>query len=296
MIQYTSFERVEDLRKWWKENGARIATGVALSLIAIFGWQYWGSYYNTQAEKASQAYDTFVAAVGKPDVSQRGQDLLTDFPKSSYAILTALRLAKLATDNGDMATAIQRLKWVIGNSTLVALKDIARLRLAQVQFAAGQHTEAQKLLDDVTTASLTAERETLKGDFYLAGNDTGRARTAYATALAASGGDRLLQLKLDNLAVPILDSVVPAPPAPPPVSSASAQLKLPKAASVPVTPSKSMVESAPGAEPVSATEPVPIEEPASALPINSTEPAPAPGVNDVDAVSIPTSVPTLSGQ
>ena len=54
MIQYTSFERVEDLRKWWKENGARIATGVALSLIAIFGWQYWGSYYNTQAEKASQ--------------------------------------------------------------------------------------------------------------------------------------------------------------------------------------------------------------------------------------------------
>ena len=38
MIQYTSFERVEDLRKWWKENGARIATGVALSLIAILGF------------------------------------------------------------------------------------------------------------------------------------------------------------------------------------------------------------------------------------------------------------------
>ncbi len=303
MEQYTDDERVEDLRKWWTENGASIVVGIALGLIAIFGWQYWGSYRNAQAEKASQAYDAFVAAVGKPDANQRGQTLLTDFPKSSYAVLAALRLAKLAIDSGDPATAIQRLEWVIANATLDELKDIARLRLAQVRFAAGQPADAQKLLGNVTTASLTAEREPTQGDFYLADNDTARARTAYAAALAASSGSRLLQLKLDNLAAPTPESVVPAPPAPPPpVPAEPAQPELTKAAPVTVTPVEpvaepaSATEPAPVAEPTSATEPTPVVEPAPALPITPAEPAPAPAVNDGGAVSIPAPAPAPSGQ
>lgn len=292
MEQYTDDERVEDLRKWWKDNGASIVVGIALGLIAIFGWQYWGSYRNAQAEKASQAYDAFVAAVGKPDASQRGQAVLTDFPKSSYAVLAALRLAKLAMDSGDTATAIQRLEWVIGNAKLDELKDIARLRLAQARFAAGQPTEAQKLLDEVATASLTVEREALKGDFYLAGNDLARARTAYAAALAASNGNRLLQLKLDNLAAPTPDSVVPAPSAP--VEPAKPELT--GTAPVPVTLRESVAEPTPVAEPASATESAPAAEPAPVLPTSPAEPAPAPVINDGGAAPIPAPVSATSGQ
>ena len=49
---------------------------------------------------------------GKSDAEQtrqRGQALLTDFPHSTYAALTALRLAKLAMDSGDTTAASQRL-------------------------------------------------------------------------------------------------------------------------------------------------------------------------------------------
>ncbi len=188
MEQYTDDERVEDLKKWWQENGVSIIVGIALGVAAIFGWRYWVSHRDAQANQASLAYDAFIEAVEKPDTDQarqRGQGLLADFPNSAYAALATLRLAKLAVDNGDQATAIQQLQWVIDHAKLAELQDIARLRLARVFFAAGQLTEAEKLLARVNTASLTAEREELRGDLALAGNDPAKARTAYA---ASTGG------------------------------------------------------------------------------------------------------------
>ncbi|MDG4549305.1 MAG: tetratricopeptide repeat protein [Candidatus Contendobacter sp.] len=281
MEQYTDDERVEDLKKWWKENGASILIGVALCVIAIFGWRYWNSHRDAQAEAASLAYDAFVAAVEKPDADQarqRGQALATDFPQSPYAALAALRLAKLAVANGDAAAAGRQLEWVIGNARSDELRDIARLRLARVRLAAGQTTEAEKLLGGVATASLNAEREELKGDLYLAGNQPDQARTAYAAALAASGGNRLLQLKLDNLAVATPDTVVPAPPTPPPPESAKPEAALvapaEAASTSPAPATRPAADSAPVA-PVP-TEPAPVStEPASApvAPV-PTEPAP----------------------
>ena len=289
MEQYTDDERVEDLKKWWKENGVSIIVGIALGVIAIFGWRYWSSYRDAQAETASRAYDAFIAVMEKPDADQarqRGQALLTDFPKSSYAALAALRLAKLAVDGGDTAAASQRLEWVIANARLDELKDIARLRLARVKFATGQPAEAEKLLDGVTTANLNAEREELKGDLYLASNDPEKARTAYTAALVASGGNRLLQLKLDNLAVATPETVVPAPAAPPPSlpepakpESAEAPATAPAEPATAPTPAEPVTESAPATGPAEpATAPTPAEPVTESAPAtgNGTLPAPTP--------------------
>ncbi|MFZ1642073.1 MAG: tetratricopeptide repeat protein [Candidatus Contendobacter sp.] len=281
MEQYTDDERVEDLKKWWKENGVSIIGGIALGVIAIFGWRYWGSYRDTQAEQTSRAYDAFVAAVEKPDADQarqRGQALATDFPKSPYAALAALRLAKLAMDGGDTAAASQRLEWVVGNARLDELKDIARLRLAQVKLAAGQTAEAEKLLDGVTTTSLNAEREDLKGDLYLASKNPEKARIAYAAALAASSDKRLLQLKLDNLATATPETVVPAPPTPPsPPEPAKASTAAPaEAATTPAEPAAGAVPAVTPAEPAAGTDERPFAPTAT---INGTLPAPTPPVS-----------------
>lgn len=262
MEQYTDDERVEDLKRWWKENGASILIGIALGVIAIFGWRYWISHRDAQAEIASGAYDTFVAAVEKPDAGparQLGQTLIADFPKSPYAALTALRLAKLALAGGDSTTASQQLEWVIGNARSDELRDIARLRLARVKLAAGQTAEAEKLLESMATASLNVEREELKGDLYLAGNQPDKARTAYATALAASGGNRLLQLKLDDLVVTTPDTVAPAPPAPPPQPD---PVKPPSAPATPVPAASvepAMTPAPPTTQPVIEAAPVSVE-------------------------------------
>jgi len=286
MEQYTDDERVEDLKKWWQENGTSIIVGIALGVVAIFGWQYWGSYRNTKAEQASQAYDTFVAAAEKPDADQarqRGQALLTDFPQSTYAALAALRLAKMASDSGDTAAAIQRLEWVVENAKLDELKDIARLRLAWMLFATGRSSDAEQQLNRIAATSLVAEREELRGDLALASNDPAKARTAYAAALAAGGGSTMLQIKLDNLVPPTAESVVPAPTAPP----ASA------------TPEPAKPESTPPAEPTAPATPAPgspqTESAAPVPPAEPTAPAtPAPSSPQVEsaAPAPPTAPPT----
>ena len=286
MEQYTDDERVEDLKKWWQENGTSIIVGIALGVVAIFGWQYWGSYRNTKAEQASQAYDTFVAAAEKPDADQarqRGQALLTDFPQSTYAALAALRLAKMASDSGDTAAAIQRLEWVVENAKLDELKDIARLRLAWMLFATGRSSDAEQQLNRIAATSLVAEREELRGDLALASNDPAKARTAYAAALAAGGGSTMLQIKLDNLVPPTAESVAPAPTAPP----ASA------------TPEPAKPESTPPAEPTAPATPAPgspqTESAAPVPPAEPTAPAtPAPSSPQVEsaAPAPPTAPPT----
>ena len=298
MEQYTDDERVEDLKKWWKENGASILIGIALGVMAIFGWQYWGAHRNAQAETASRAYDAFIEAVEKPDpdqARQRGQILTTDFPKSPYATLAALRLAKLAVDRSDDATANQQLEWVISNAQLDEFKDIARLRLARVKLAS-QPVEAEKLLNSVTTTSLSAEREELKGDLYLNGKNPDKARTAYTAALAASGGNPLLQLKLDNLAVATPETVVAAPatPAsPPPPTPSVPEPAQPEAPLAPATnPAEPVPAPTPPAVPTEPQATAPTEPAAtttsSAVPTEPqatapTEPAPA---------STPPAVPT----
>ena len=283
MEQYTDDERVEDMKKWWKENGASIIVGIVLGVIAIFGWRYWNSYRDTQAETASRAYDAFIVAVQKPDAAdsarQLGQAVIADFPKSPYATLAALHLAKLAGAGGDHAAASQQLEWVIGNARLDEFKDIARLRLARVKVATGQAAEAEKLLDGISTASLSAEREELKGDLYLAGKNPEKARTAYAAALAASGDNRILQFKLDELATATPDTVVPAPvapptpPAPPPVEPA-------KSSSPPAPAANATAPAATAAPPAALTEPQAATSspaaPADSQPTAPAEPTPAP--------------------
>lgn len=217
MEQYTDDERVEDLKKWWRENGPSILIGIALGIVAIFGWRYWTEYRATQSEQASAVYDTFIEALEKPDhaqAQQRAQSLQADFPKSTYSAMAMLRLAKQAAENGDLAAAGQRLQWVIDHAQLEELQDIARLRLARVLFADGKLDEANRRLEQVKTTTLSAEREELRGDVALAKNEAGKARTAYAQALAAGSSNSLLRLKLDNLAEATADNVVIAAPAP----------------------------------------------------------------------------------
>lgn len=245
MEQYTDDERVEDLKKWWSDNGASILVGIALGIVAIFGWRYWTAHRDMQAEQASAAYDAFIEAVEKPDAAQaqqRAQGLQADFPKSTYSTMAMLRLAKQAAESGDLVTAAQRLQWVIDHAQLEELQDIARLRLARVLFADGNLDEASKRLEQMKTSSLHAEREELRGDLALVKNETGKARNAYTQALAAGSSNALLRLKLDNLAEASAGNVVIAAPAPPP----SAPEPTPQATAAPET------QPAPQAETVTA--------------------------------------------
>lgn len=37
----TEEQQIEAAKKWWKENGSSIVTGLMLGLAVLFGYRYW---------------------------------------------------------------------------------------------------------------------------------------------------------------------------------------------------------------------------------------------------------------
>lgn len=208
MDHYSDEEQIEALKKWWQANGKAIIAGVLIGLAIIFGWRYWTAYRHAHAVEASTRYDTLLQALDQDDaetIRSRGQQLLQEFPNSPYATLAALALAKLEVETGDSSAASERLQWVLNHAKQEEMKDIARLRLARVLVAENQLDAAEAQLDQISDPSFMAEVEDLRGDVYVARNQSGKARNAYQTALAtigSTGYGTMLQLKLDSLPPP----------------------------------------------------------------------------------------------
>ncbi|MFV8783610.1 YfgM family protein [Microbulbifer sp. SA54] len=210
----TEEEQIESLKRWWKENGSGIVTGVVLALAAYFGWQWWQGKERADAEAASNIYQGFVEAVsaneGKPDNKQLttaqslARELKDDYAKRIYAAQASLRLAALAAEKNDLETAAKELQWAIDNTSDDALKYVATRRLAAVKAARGEEQEALALVSGNVPSEFAALYAETRGDILVQQGDKDAARKAYEEARTqllpeqASAG-QLLALKLEAL-------------------------------------------------------------------------------------------------
>ncbi len=206
MEGYTSErEQLDQLRKWWDSNGKAIAIGLTLGLAGLFGYRYWQTAQNAQAESASINYQHLLVIASKgpsDEARETGQALIDSYGKSVYAPLAALLLAKLEVEAGDLPAARTRLQWVVDNAGKGNLGEIARVRLAQIELDAGNADGAWKLLEQLP-ASAGKRHPELRGDVQAARGEREDAAALYAQALAgmqSAGIDpALLELKQDSL-------------------------------------------------------------------------------------------------
>ncbi|WOX06404.1 YfgM family protein [Microbulbifer pacificus] len=210
----TEEEQIESIKRWWKENGTGIVTGVVLALAAYFGYQWWQGKQRAEAEAASDVYQGFVEAVsannGQPDNKQLttaqslARELKDDFANRIYASQAALQLAALAVEKNDLEEASKQLQWALDNTGDDALKYLAKRRLAAVKAARGETNEALKLLEGDVPAAFTALFAETRGDILVQQGDNDAARAAYIQARAAmlpeqAASTRLLDLKIESL-------------------------------------------------------------------------------------------------
>ncbi|MFI4978731.1 MAG: YfgM family protein [Nevskiales bacterium] len=221
---YDEEAQVEQLRQWLRDNWFPLASGLALGLAAIFGWQGWGQHQDGRAGDASHVFEDLGKAASQDkfdDAKAMADRLVKDFSDTPYAAAGALKLAELGVLDGKLDDAAARLQWVIqfeqspgfmarvgamlhlrNKAYDAALLPLARLRLAQVLWQQNKADEALQQLggDAGTYAPLYAE---LRGDIKLSQGDRAAARGAYEQALQASAADAVgrsgLQRKLDDL-------------------------------------------------------------------------------------------------
>jgi predicted negative regulator of RcsB-dependent stress response len=209
-VYETDEEKVEALKTWWKQNGKSVIGGVLIGVAVLYGGKAWLDQRHQHAEVASLQYESMMQQLKqgkKEQAAEIGAAILGQYSDTPYAELTSLAMAKIKVEENDLVAAKAHLRWAMENAKQEEIKLIARLRLARVLNAEGNHDEAIKLLDIPDTGKFTASYAELKGDIYVAKGNTTKARTAYNVALQSlepsSRDRRYLQMKLDDLGEPV---------------------------------------------------------------------------------------------
>jgi predicted negative regulator of RcsB-dependent stress response len=201
----TEEQQVEELKRWWKENGKVVMIGIVIGAVAIVGGKSYLNHLQAQRVEASMHYDRLNQALAAKQVDMalsEGEQIVTQYPKTVYAAMASLALAKMRVEKGELSVAENRLRWVIDHAGQNDIVHTARLRLARVLVADGKYDIALNLINGVAMDGYTPLYQELLGDIYLAKKQPDKARNAYAAALEAmdSGDDRqTVQMKLDDL-------------------------------------------------------------------------------------------------
>jgi predicted negative regulator of RcsB-dependent stress response len=203
----TEDQQVEDLKKWWKENGKAVIAGVVLGFSAIFAGRMYIDHLENQRIQASIEFERMNMAEQqqqKEAMFSYGEQIVSTYPGTPYAAMASLALAKWHVEKGELEAAQNRLQWIIDHEDQPDIVHVARLRLARVFLAEAKPDLALGLLANVDTEAYTSIYQELRGDIYLAKNQLEQARTAYAAALETLNerDDRqVLQMKFDDLGV-----------------------------------------------------------------------------------------------
>jgi len=203
----TEEERVEALKRWWKENGQSTIAGLVVGIALILGWNYWQDYKKDQTMKASVLYDQLMKAVNEGNneaAAKLAERIQEQFHATPYASYSGLLQAKVKVQQGDVAAAKQILEKIAKDSNK-ELSNVAKLRLVRLMLASGEYEQGLKLIAEVdpsSTSSFSGNYDELVGDLYVALDRLDEARTSYQKALRDGYQSPFLQAKIDDLTAP----------------------------------------------------------------------------------------------
>jgi predicted negative regulator of RcsB-dependent stress response len=200
----TDDEKVEAIKKWWKENGTAVVAGIVIGLVAVFGWRAWVNHKDQVGQSASLAFEQVLMAAGTGQfelAASQAEALTEAHANGVYASLAYLALARVRVEQGDLAGAAEALRAAQASAPIPGLSKLAALRLAHVLIAQGELDAALAAIEAADDGgAFAADFAGLRGDIALAQGQVTEARTAYASALAGGAGlQRLIELKLQDL-------------------------------------------------------------------------------------------------
>lgn len=201
-------EQLENLKRWWKENGLFTIAAVVLCIGGYFGWDNWKANQQQKMETASELYQQMMeVAIVEPGqkandtqhrlVNELATQLKEEFTSSQYARYAALLVAKLAVEKNDLDAAAEQLRWALDDAD-EGLGLVIKLRLAKVEASRDNIDLALSMLNGVDAQTLSSAYAEARGDFYLMKGDKTAAYEAYKQALE-------LATEIDNRVAPVLE-------------------------------------------------------------------------------------------
>jgi predicted negative regulator of RcsB-dependent stress response len=132
-------EQVERLRAWWRENGWFLIGGVAIGLLAIYGYRQYFSYQDRQAETAGALYAAVKEAVDGDDTATaetRFGELKAEYPDNVYTHQAALLLASAEVVTAPDAARTSYLEAMVASGAELLDRSFLQMKLADLPGAA----------------------------------------------------------------------------------------------------------------------------------------------------------------
>ena len=204
-------EQLDQFKAFWQKYRNLIIGALTVALFAYAAYSGYLWWRNSQAVEASKLYETMVVAIGKGDKDltlRAANDLQKDFARTPYAAMASLVAARIASDAGDSAKAMEYLRWAAKNSSNDAYLALAKLRLVSQLIELGSEkdlAEADQILKDKPIQGFDALWLERRGDWYLAQKKNTEAKASYQEAWKKldqakefpEEARRLLKVKLD---------------------------------------------------------------------------------------------------
>lgn len=178
-------EQVELIKKWWRDYGLAILVAIIIGLAVGFGWRYWIRHKVEKTQEASVIYTELQgASIQQQFTVAEGlvNRLMSRYPNTPYASMGALLSARNAVLQHDLKKALDQLQWVIKNSRMESVKQIARVRAARIFLSEKQYQLSLALLNTVNDPVYQPLIDMVKGDVYRALGKTQLANQAYQNA------------------------------------------------------------------------------------------------------------------
>ena len=199
-------QQVEEIKKWWRENGLSVVLGLTLGVSGIFGWRYWQGAKVEQAESASLLYSDMIASMQDEDgteTTELANTILADYEDTTYGVFARLALARLAVAADDLDTAEAQLRQALRQSGDDSLSHVIRIRLVRVLISRDKLDEAASLVERQEQGAFASSYSELMGDISASRGDIEGARDSYQQSVnnaRAEGRDvSIIELKLDNI-------------------------------------------------------------------------------------------------
>ena len=199
-------EQLDQLKHFWKTYGNLISWLLIIVLGSYAAWNGWQYWERNQAAKASALFDEVERAVlaqDLPRVERSMADMKDKFGSTQYAHQAAALSARSLAEAGKLEQARGLLAWSVERAPQPAWRDLARVRLAALQWESQSADEALKTLQADFGDATAALASDLKGDLLQAKGQTSDAVQAYRAALKGLPQDqeyrRIVQAKLGAL-------------------------------------------------------------------------------------------------
>lgn len=208
-IDQTEEEQYDRLKAWVKKNRKVLIGGIAALFVTVFGVQYQEHRQLKQATAAANLFTEFLEYAGNKEGTDAGASLETlkdKYASSSYTAMASLLKAQMDVGTQSLDAAKTELEWV-KSQCAQPWQDLAVLRLAKLAVQGGDAATAKTLLETVKSGPYVTLARELEGDVALQQGEIAVAKAAYQGAFSSApaplGWRPFLRVKMEDVGLGI---------------------------------------------------------------------------------------------